>query len=246
MNDTASLFVGAALGPPFQILFNFVIKIPIEKALKFKGILIKIRTTVEAIDPLIRQLAESNIALDRPEWEMDGFKLILEKGTKLVSKCDKYSKWRYIHKRPGYTTKLQKLDEDLNHWLRILPFHQARDQRENLVLVREIHANSIGRTQMSNYPVNEQNEIRDCCQAPEPPAFTVGLKEPLEELKMKLLSTDKSIVPIVVTASPGCGKTTLVEMICKDDKIKGNLFISEFVIKICNYKVVLFFLFIEC
>lgn len=243
----ASLIGGAALGPPFQMLFDVVVKIPLEKALLFKTMLNQIKSTVTIMEPLIKELTVSNMALDRPQSEMEGFVILLKKGKELVDKCSKNDKWWNFHKKPGYTTKLQKLDESLMRLLAILPpLQAARNQAETLVLVRELHAKGNGKAQMTSYLADKtQNEIKSSCQAPEPPAFTVGLNKPLEELKNKLLNFDKKTVPIVVTAPPGCGKTTLAEKICKDDKIKG----TPFHIQSCNnlqLEISPFFLLIEC
>ncbi|PON34598.1 Powdery mildew resistance protein [Parasponia andersonii] len=200
MNDNmASLVGGAALGPPFQMLVD-LIKIQIVKARIFKAMLNKIKLKVEVMDPFIKQITQSNVALDRPLSETEGFVNIIGKGNELVGKCSKYT----------------------------------RTTNETQILVKEIYANTTGRTQMSNDLVNNtQTGIKGSCRALEPPAFTVGLEKPFEELTMKLLRDDKPTVTTVVTAPPGCGKTTLAKRICKDDQIKGTLFISGVVI-ICN------------
>ena len=219
-----SLVGGAALGPPFQMLFDIVVKIPLEKTLLFKSMLIKIRRKVHAMEPLIEQLKNSNMALDLPSSETDSFIVILKVGKKLVDDCTNYSKWQYIYKRPRFTSKLQKLDEDLGQLLQILSIQTAKNVAETRNLVTEILDKIGSTTQISNDVVNKQIEIKGCCQALEPPAFTVGLDKPLEELKTRLLKVDNSTVPIVVTAPPGCGKTTLAKKLCKDDKIKGTPF----------------------
>ncbi|KAL6220459.1 hypothetical protein ACLB2K_008215 [Fragaria x ananassa] len=64
------------------------------------------------------------------------------------------------------------------------------------------------------------------CVVPELTQCTVGLDEPLQELKMKLLKDGVSM--LVVTAPGGCGKTTLATKFCQDgqvkDKFKNNIF----------------------
>ena len=56
-----------------------------------------------------------------------------------------------------------------------------------------------------------------------------GLDLPLKELKMKLKKKEEQV--LLLTALGGCGKTTLVKMLCWDAEIKGtfltlNLFTS--------------------
>jgi GTPase SAR1 family protein len=57
------------------------------------------------------------------------------------------------------------------------------------------------------------------CSVPKPPDFTVGLDVPLKVLKTQLLKEEKQ--QLLVTAAGGCGKTTLVEMLCQDENIQG-------------------------
>ncbi|XP_035548343.1 probable disease resistance protein At5g66900 [Juglans regia] len=51
--------------------------------------------------------------------------------------------------------------------------------------------------------------------------FIIGFEVPLKELKLHLLK--KELNMLVVTAPPGCGKTTLVTMLCHDEQIKEYL-----------------------
>lgn len=44
----------------------------------------------------------------------------------------------------------------------------------------------------------------------------------LKNLKLKLLNDDK-VSMLVLTAPGGCGKTTLAQMFCQDEEVKGNV-----------------------
>ena len=57
-----------------------------------------------------------------------------------------------------------------------------------------------------------------------PPIFTVGFDMPTKELKALLLKEE--VHQLLLTAPAGCGKTTLVQMLCQDEKIKGTTSIS--------------------
>ncbi|XP_050388140.1 probable disease resistance protein At5g66900 [Argentina anserina] len=67
---------------------------------------------------------------------------------------------------------------------------------------------------------------------PELTQFTVGLDEPLQELKMKLLKDGVSM--LVVTAPGGCGKTTLATKFCQDHKVKAKFKNNIFFVTVSN------------
>ncbi|KAL6273771.1 hypothetical protein ACE6H2_024463 [Prunus campanulata] len=87
--------------------------------------------------------------------------------------------------------------------------------------LKQIIANIVAQYQNQN-----QNQIGGWCAIPEPPPFTVGLDVHVDELKVELLKDEASM--LVVTGLGGCGKTTLAQKICKDqkvkDKFKDNIF----------------------
>ena len=57
------------------------------------------------------------------------------------------------------------------------------------------------------------------CAVRRPPDFTVGFDTPMKELKTLLLKEE--VHQLLLTAPAGCGKTTLVQMLCQDKQIKG-------------------------
>jgi hypothetical protein len=58
---------------------------------------------------------------------------------------------------------------------------------------------------------------------PENSEFTVGMDFQLMKLKTELLKDGKST--ILVTGMGGLGKTTLAKQLCRDDQVKGKLYI---------------------
>ncbi|KAK7818243.1 putative disease resistance protein [Quercus suber] len=85
---------------------------------------------------------------------------------------------------------------------------------------------------------------RVSCAVREPPVFTVGFDMPMKELKTLLLKEEVQLLRL--TAPGGCGKTTLVKMLCQDKEIKGTfkeniLFVN--VSKTPNVKVIVQILF---
>jgi hypothetical protein len=68
--------------------------------------------------------------------------------------------------------------------------------------------------------IREENKKRGLsCSVHKPPDFTVGLDVPLKVLKSQLLKEKEQ--QLLVTAPGGCGKTTLVTMLCQDKQIKS-------------------------
>ncbi|KAI9164930.1 hypothetical protein LWI28_004670 [Acer negundo] len=64
-------------------------------------------------------------------------------------------------------------------------------------------------------------EIGGPCSPPDPLVSTPGLDAPMKELKTELVKDDGMQV-IVVSASGGAGKTTLVKKLCADDQVKDK------------------------
>ncbi|KAJ0236565.1 disease resistance protein [Hirschfeldia incana] len=62
--------------------------------------------------------------------------------------------------------------------------------------------------------------FRDLCSVPKLDKALVGLAWPLVELKKRLL--DDAVVNLVVSAPPGCGKTTLATQLCHEADVKGH------------------------
>ncbi|XP_034225641.1 probable disease resistance protein At5g66890 [Prunus dulcis] len=146
----------------------------------------------------------------------------MKKGVELVDKCSKVRPWKLnAFKKPIYTSKLVALNASLNTLLSVLTVHIISDTRARVIdmatTLNQIDANIVAQY---------QNQNQGWCAIPEPPPFTVGLDVHVEELKMELLKDEASM--LVVTGLGGCGKTTLAQKICKDQKVKekfkGNLF----------------------
>ncbi|TQD97226.1 hypothetical protein C1H46_017157 [Malus baccata] len=105
----------------------------------------------------------------------------------------------------------------------ILGVEGIRNGFENLAVAKEILAavqknGSVGNKE--NVVIQKQEEFHDLGSVPEPPHVTVGLDEPLRYLKKMLLKGDVSM--LVLTATGGCGKTTLAMKFCQDVDVKGK------------------------
>ncbi|KAB1201830.1 hypothetical protein CJ030_MR8G004366 [Morella rubra] len=203
----------AVLGKEVSKLDDTV-DIAIQTTPLFEAVLELLRFTLAALKPAIEEIQRSHGLLGRREEEIEGLIEQIIKGENHVRNYSKLPWWKYL-KRYSYAKKLCALDHEL-----IRSFHldvQAWDWRngaETLLGLTDI----LARMSLA--------EWKGGCANPGPPEFSVGLEKPLWELKMRLLKEEVSL--LLLTAPEGCGKTTLVKLLCHDEDIKdiykGNLF----------------------
>ncbi|XP_024183249.1 probable disease resistance protein At5g66900 [Rosa chinensis] len=215
---------GEALEASFVALYDAIKEVN-EHHLMFKALLGDIRSTLDSIEPLIKETAEDDKELDFPEDELQNFGVQMEEGIELIRKCSKVGPLS-TYKKYKYTNKLGELGKSLQRLLDILKVHSIRDVKKTLVTIKNIET----KVQQIDVNIGIQNNssesIEGSCAIPEPPPLVVGLDGPLKELKMKLFSDEISM--LVLTAPGGCGKTTLATKFCQDgdvrDKFKNNIF----------------------
>ncbi|KAL5557102.1 hypothetical protein UlMin_039338 [Ulmus minor] len=186
----------------------------IQKTAMFKYHLKKLQETLESLNPVIKKIIESNKELDRTDEGTKNLKSLLENGKKLVQACLKVKPWNLPMKH-SYAKKLIDLD---NSFLRSLTLLQVQAIEIGLDIAKTVRRIDTNRERNGLGYV--QSEITDYCLAPEAPPLTVGLDEPLNDLRRWALGDDNSVR--VLTAPGGCGKTTLAMKLCSDDKIKGK------------------------
>ncbi|KAG6666345.1 hypothetical protein CIPAW_01G025100 [Carya illinoinensis] len=204
-----SAALGAAFGEAFAVLYSTV-KDVITKTTAFKPILQQLKSTLDVLDPLVKDIQQSNRELGRSEKETHDLIQQMNKGVKLVSKYSNLKGWKHFV-RYYYANKLRSLDEALHRFFQIhIPAWGLRNGIEVLRGVSDLCAQTNSA---------EINGVLPCA-VPEPPDFTVGLDVSLKELKMELLKEE--VLMLVLTAPGGCGKTTLVKMLCQDEDIKGK------------------------
>ncbi|CAL9026832.1 unnamed protein product [Prunus brigantina] len=216
---------GAALGAVFGTLLDGVIAVS-SKTIMFKTHLRDLKFTMDSFQQVDEDVRQHPNILFRPIPGLERFRIQMKKGVQLVDKCSKVRPWKLnAIKKPIYTSKLVALNASLNTLLSVLTVHIISDTRARVINVATT-LNQIDANIVAQYQNQNQNQIRGWCAIPEPPPFTVGLDVHVEELKMELLKDKASM--LVVTGLGGCGKTTLAQKICKDQKVKekfeGNLF----------------------
>ncbi|XP_024182551.1 probable disease resistance protein At5g66900 [Rosa chinensis] len=190
--------------------------------LMFKPQLRDIKSTLDSLEPLIKEMAECEKELDGQDEELENLRVEMEGGVELIRKCSKASRF----KQYKYGSRLVEFSKSLQRLLGILKVQGIRDVKKALVSVRNIES-VVHRIEGNCVIQNNQSEqIAGWCAVPEPPTITVGLDVPLWELKKKLFTDGVSMV--IITAPGGCGKTTLATKFCMDaevkDKFKSNVF----------------------
>jgi hypothetical protein len=208
---------GAALGKSVSDLFD-IVKAVTGDTLMLEGVLERLKSTLDRLKPVVEEIEGSHREMGRPE-EISALIKQMKKGEDRVKKYSKLQWWKYPM-RSRYTRKLYKLEEELAQFFRLdVP---ALTYRSVSLLSNTLNAVSDTLARMN---LAEGNGGGSCAiPVPELPDFTVGLDVPLKEVKMRLLKEEVSM--LLLTAPGGCGKTTLVTMLCRDNEIKGNSFIS--------------------
>ncbi|KAJ8770748.1 hypothetical protein K2173_021395 [Erythroxylum novogranatense] len=235
-----SLIASSATGAGLELLFGSFLDLVVDvtkKTILFQPTLKRLETTLKSLQPKIKQIDAFNLDMDRPK-EIDGLKVLIIKGQKLVIKCSNTNQYNFVMK-PIYTEKLLKLEEELRRYIDIdMQVQQSVDQKETLIEVKQIglevrhiskqfkQLRSIGSTSASF----SRSGFIGVCSPPGLKGEPVGLEAPLNDLKRKLLEDE---VPLIVLSAPGgCGKTTMALAICQDedilDKFQENIFFINF------------------
>ncbi|XP_075655805.1 putative disease resistance protein At5g66900 [Castanea sativa] len=200
--------LGAAFGEGFTVL-HVTVKDVVSKARMFKPILKHLESTLDRLAPTVNEITQPSEQLDLPEVETKSLIEHMEVGEKLVLKCLKIRWWNCWFKL-YYSPKLKELVEEI---VRFCQLHM------------QVHSTRNGLRTLVNVNVNLQkvdsvvDRQRVLCTVRDPPDFIVGLDMPMKELKTLLLKEEVQL--LLLTAPGGCGKTTLVQMLCQDDQIRG-------------------------
>lgn len=233
------------MGPVFDLLLKAVVNVGVN-IYTFRSKFCSLQQTLRKIEPVFADIERLNEALDGRDEEIEMFKKLLMKGEELVRKCSKIKccdprKWNYSRKLTKMENSLVKLCEI--HGL----IQVVRDSKlilievsENGKKLEEIHSmmrnvsllgssSSIGFTnpsgssgRMTGSSFGSSNGFSGWSDVPQVPDSMVGFEVSLQELKLKLkLLQDKDRV-LVLSAPPGCGKTTLAAKLCQEDDIKDK------------------------
>ena len=195
--------LGALFGEAFTLLHEGV-KSWGTKALNFSSTLKSLASNLDRLAPEVEKIRELSEELDLPEDLTKSLIDQMNKASEHILKCSKIKRWKRLF-NTKYLDELTKLDTAIVRFIQV--DMQVHIRRDMLQLVKRLSS------------LKDKTSPVMSCLVPTPPEFIVGLKVPLEKLK-SMLSKEESL--LVLTAPGGCGKTTLVTMLCQDKDIKGT------------------------
>ena len=258
MNDVVSLGVGSVAGAVVSELLKVVIE-EAKMVVSFKSVYMELASTMEDVLPAVIE-----IEMLQGAGELKKLKDIIDEALVLVRKCSQVKRWN-LPSKAKYTRKIEEINKKVLKFCQIqLQLIMLRNQRlimHQSGIFSYMSMPLEGSTMMSDILPEDTREAieshlkniskkidglsvyppvyRDLCSVPMLDKVLVGLDLPLLEIKTKLFKDDDPVVSLVVSAPPGCGKTTLVTQLCHDDEIKGFeslflislllIFISDFV-----------------
>ena len=214
-------WVVRGLGSIGGALVSEALKLVIEEAKKyksFKPLSKDLVSTMERLLPLTKKIDSMQNELDLGSGELKQLRETIEKARVLVLKFPSVR----FYEKSNYTRKIVEINEDLAKFCDIdLQLLQYRNQLTLLGvagnLVDKVDGLSKRMDGLMSVPVPV---FRDLCSVPKLDKVVVGLDWPLMELKKRLL--DDVVVNLVVSAPPGCGKTTLATQLCHDADVIGK------------------------
>ncbi|KAI7733220.1 hypothetical protein M8C21_006184, partial [Ambrosia artemisiifolia] len=212
----------------------------------FKPELSQLQQTLQTVTPIIQDVVKLNQILDH---QSDMFIEQIQEAEKLVKKCLKI-KWN-LFKKFTHSLKLKDVNNKLLRFFQLeVQADQTRDIKQTLVEVNDVKLRmdslSVGVKEI-NQTLSSCSSLSVSCSSsfsrrregfgcellerrrlgwrvPLRPGGIVAFDEPLKKLKDKVLMEavyDETSV-VVVAAAGGCGKTTLVTMLCHDSEVQDK------------------------
>ncbi|KAF3944226.1 hypothetical protein CMV_029281 [Castanea mollissima] len=210
--DYAGAALGAAFGEGFAD-FRVVVKYVVDRARLFKPILKRLESTLDRLVPAVDEIGRLSEQLTLPEVETKSLIEHMKKGENLVRKCSTIPWWNYLFK-VYYSPKLKVLEDEIVRFCQVdLHVHNTRNGLRTLETVISI-SKRMGSFRVVETPTGSSHRVAGRQD------LKVGMDMPIKELKTLLLK--KEVQLLLLTAPGGCGKTTLVKLLCQDEEIKGK------------------------
>ncbi|CAA7056902.1 unnamed protein product [Microthlaspi erraticum] len=216
MTDWVDLGVSSVAGA----LVSGALKLVIAEAIKhkdFKPLSVDLVSTMTKLLPLTQDIDSKQNELDLGAGELKELRDTIEKARVLVLKFPNVG---YL-KRSRYTRKIEGINKELLNFCSIdLQLLQYSNSQIQLGLTGNILEKLDGLSKRMEGLRVPLPFSKGLCSVPKSDKALFGLDWPLIELKKRLL--DNAVVNLVVSAPPGCGKTTLVTQLCHNEDIKGK------------------------
>ncbi|XP_030974656.1 probable disease resistance protein At5g66900 isoform X3 [Quercus lobata] len=232
----ALMVAESLLGAGFEQVFTLLqetVKDVVSKARQFKGLLRNLDSTLDLLADTVKKIERSNQQRGRAVEKTQSLIEEMTKGEELVRKCLQIPWWNLVL-IVKYSSKLSKLDKAILRFCQVdLQLHGTMTVFETREIVSDISQ------RMDSIRSVETPKVSFAVR--EPPDFTVGFDMPMKELKTLLLKEEVTL--LVLTAPGGCGKTTLVQMLCQDEIIKDDVWLGsenlleKFKFDLPNYKI---------
>ncbi|KAJ0239069.1 Powdery mildew resistance protein [Hirschfeldia incana] len=216
MNKATEIVVGASVGAVASVVLELAIG-EAKRVFGFDEVSQELASTMEDLLPIVKEIESM-----QDVGELKTLRDTIDKARVLVQDCSGVKMWE-IHLKDYYSRRVEKINKKL------LNFCQVQLQLINHKNVGENHTFTL---------VAINNCVRTICERIDrmdvrPRSYTklssvpklndkvhIGMDWPLIELRNKVL--DDSLDKLLVSAPPGCGKTTLVTQLCHDQKIKDK------------------------
>ncbi|KAF3781783.1 putative disease resistance protein [Nymphaea thermarum] len=212
----ANLISGAALANAVRELLDAVLEAKV-RIPEIKDHMKRLKCALESLSPLIEEAIRLDMVLtDRQREDMNGLCCQLREGKELVLKCSKLCCFN-LRKKHEYAKGLTELETE------ILRFSQANSQTDTWVDFKKL-LSLKGLDEKLDVLGGKRGMVVDLSDStngpPRLPEKVFGLEGPLRELQTELFRKDVSVVG--VCGLPGCGKTTLASMLCRDKIVRAT------------------------
>ncbi|XP_075653174.1 putative disease resistance protein At5g66900 isoform X1 [Castanea sativa] len=223
--------LGEAFAEVFAVLYDTVKKVG-NKDCSFNPCIKNLEFTLDRLLPIVKDIKRSINQIDLPEKKTKRLIEEMKIGEKLIRKRSKIRWWNYCFNF-CCPTELCELNEDIARFCKDdLEANSTRNDETEISM--NLNIVTLEKEDSSNL-----YRPKAFCAVRRPPNFTVGFDMPMMELKTLLLKEE--VKQLLLTAPAGCGKTTLVQMLCQDNQIKGmftNNILFVNVSKTPNVKVI--------
>lgn len=194
----------------------------VKKVTGFGDILKVVKSILILIGPTVHEIKLRSGERNPPVEESESLIQLFEKGEKLIQE---HSRSHWLVNDLIYAGKITAFYESLLRFFQFyIPLENYKMQKENLAVLQSQLKPETG--QLGGNGVSGEIRQSGDCYAPEPPpAFMMVGLDSLRKLKTLVFEDDATV--IVVTGPGGCGKTTLVQELCRDRNVKGiDLFLG--------------------